>query len=132
MLLKLENISGKQPIALNDNNKVPPATETSSNNNNNDGDGGELTVLGFGITVAGDSETESDILQVANVNYVDNDTCEKSKHHSIADDYAGLISNDMLCALKYGQDACQGDSGGPLILARGFAQRDILVGIVSW
>ena len=123
MLLKLENISRKQPIALNDDNKVPERIT---------GDNDELTVIGFGITVAGEADSESNILQVANVNYVDNDTCEQAKHHSIADDYSGLISSDMLCAREYGQDACQGDSGGPLILARGYAQRDLLVGIVSW
>ena len=102
MLLKLETISGKQPIALNDDNKIPERIT---------GENVELTVIGFGITVAGDADTESDVLQVANVNYVDNDTCEQSKHHSIADDYSGLISSDMLCAREYGQDACQGDSG---------------------
>ena len=123
MLLKLENVSRKQPIALNDDNKVPERIT---------GEDDELTVIGFGITVAGEGDSESNILQVATVNYVDNDTCEQAKHQSIADDYSGLISSDMLCAREYGHDACQGDSGGPLILARGYAQRDILVGIVSW
>jgi secreted trypsin-like serine protease len=38
----------------------------------------------------------------------------------------------MLCATDNGQDSCQGDSGGPLIISDGNAQRDSLVGLVSW
>ena len=44
--------------------------------------------------------------------------------------YAGMISEDMVCARNPGMDACQGDSGGPLTVNED--DQHILVGVVSW
>ena len=44
--------------------------------------------------------------------------------------YAGLITEDMMCAKAPGKDSCQGDSGGPLTVKEG--DQHSLVGVVSW
>jgi len=44
--------------------------------------------------------------------------------------YAGLLSDDMLCAGAAGKGSCQGDSGGPLTVKEG--DQHSLVGVVSW
>ena len=46
--------------------------------------------------------------------------------------YAGLISEDMLCAGAAGKDHCQGDSGGPMTVKEGDQDQHTLVGVVSW
>ena len=44
--------------------------------------------------------------------------------------YAGLITEDTVCAKAPGKDSCQGDSGGPLTVKEG--DQHSLVGVVSW
>jgi len=99
-----------------------------------------LTVIGFGSTkvnradkvVELESPKESregrqvEILKYANVRHLDNKSCSiRNKGH--------MISKRMICTHgPYNRDACQGDSGGPLIKAGKTADRDVLVGIVSW
>jgi len=86
-----------------------------------------LYALGWGISIAGDPDSFSDVLQKVKLYHVNNYICGFAygyKH----------IKSDMLCAHSLeGQDACQGDSGGPLIMqdSRG-PEHDLLVGIVSW
>ena len=49
---------------------------------------------------------------------------------TVNDSYAGMITDDMLCAGAAGKGACQGDSGGPLTVKEG--DQHSLVGVVSW
>ena len=83
-----------------------------------------LEVTGWGRTA--DGGPASDILQKAEVPYVENPTCNASNA------YDGAVKTGMMCAgfREGGIDACQGDSGGPLVL-RG-PDGPVLVGIVSW
>jgi trypsin len=95
---------------------VPTATSAISIN-------GELEVTGWGYTSEGG--TRVDQLQVLQLPYVSNDTC------NAPDSYNKAIRPSMLCAGKAagGGDACQGDSGGPLVTRD--ATGVTLVGVVS-
>jgi secreted trypsin-like serine protease len=121
MLLKLSRSSSKPYILLNDNPNLPKGNIDN-----------ELAVLGFGYTDVSNSNSESFVLQVADLNYIPNDICERSKDPFISETYRGLVTDDMLCAQDEGQDSCQGDSGGPLIIQGSSISRDVLVGVVSW
>jgi trypsin len=85
-----------------------------------------LEVTGWGRTK--EKGPRVDALQVGEVPYVDNETCNAKTA------YNGKILPGMMCAGLAGgpkiTDACQGDSGGPLVL-RG-DDGEVLVGIVSW
>jgi hypothetical protein len=110
MLLRLENSV--------DNPNLTPIAVNSVNSNpaNND----VLTVIGFGATSEGGSQSSR--LKEVNVNYIDYETCN--------DLYDGdIVDSVMLCAgvSGGGKDSCQGDSGGPI-----FDQDGIQVGVVSW
>jgi trypsin len=121
MLLKLNQQSTKQYIKLNENSNLPTGQRVD-----------EVTALGFGYTEAGNSDSDSQILQEVDLTYVPNNVCELAKDPRLNEGYQGLITDDMLCATDNGQDSCQGDSGGPLIISGGNAQGDSLVGVVSW
>jgi secreted trypsin-like serine protease len=86
--------------------------------------GEELEITGWGATKEGGPGTE--VLQVANIPYVDNATCNAPEAHN------GAIDAGMMCAgdAKGEKDACQGDSGGPLVWRR--KDGAFLVGVVSW
>ncbi len=89
--------------------------------------GEELVVIGWGDTdpdLGEEHTTIPSVIHAAAVSYVPNDVCEESKGYSVTQsytsseyfEYAGTITDDMMCALgQYQQDACQGDSGGGLI-----------------
>jgi hypothetical protein len=121
LLLKIDGLSNKQHILLNDDPKLPTG-------NVND----ELTVIGFGMTVEDDLSTQANILKQVGLHYVTNDVCALAEDPTTGGSYQGLITSDMLCATDDGQDSCQGDSGGPLLIQNGAANRDVLVGLVSW
>jgi trypsin len=121
LLLKLDGLSTKPYIQLNEDPDLPTGLRVD-----------EVTSLGFGNTDPQDSLSLSRILQEVDLTYIPNDVCELSKSPGVSDDYQGLITDDMLCARDNGQDSCQGDSGGPLIINRGIAQRDVLIGVISW
>ena len=67
-------------------------------------------------------ETYSGTYQFLDPNY---GTCT-----TVSGSYAGLLSEDMLCAGAAGKSGCQGDSGGPLTVKEG--DKHSLVGVVSW
>ena len=94
-----------------------------------------LRVMGWGTTSY--DRTRPDELQIADVNYIPNAVCAKSKGKirptsTYDKSYAGYITDDMMCAASKGKDACSGDSGGPLIIQGNSAAQDLQVGIVSW
>ena len=94
-----------------------------------------LRVMGWGTTSY--DRTRPDELQIADVNYIPNAVCAKSKGKirptsTYDKSYAGYITDDMMCAASKGKDACSGDSGGPLIIPGNSAAQDLQVGIVSW
>ena len=84
--------------------------------------GTPLEITGWGATAEGGAVVDS--LRMADVNYVDTDSC------NAPDAYNGTIKAGMICAgfQKGGVDTCQGDSGGPLVLK----SARILVGVTSF
>ena len=98
MLLKLSQQSTKEYVKLNENPDIPTG-ETID----------EVTALGFGSISSTDLSDFPSILQHVELTYVPNEDCEKSKDPQYADNYQGLISDDMLCASDNGQDSCRGD-----------------------
>ncbi|XP_059581563.1 acrosin-like [Alligator mississippiensis] len=70
----------------------------------------------------------ADILQEAQVHYIDYVTCNSSTW------YRGNIHSNNICAghKKGGIDSCQGDSGGPLQCREETSNRFWLMGITSW
>jgi hypothetical protein len=121
MLIKLSGSSSKDFIQLNDNPNLPTGNVDN-----------ELVVLGWGLTESNNENSGASILQYADLNYIPNDICEKSKDPFISENYRGLLTDDMLCAADEGQDSCQGDSGGPLLIPGTSITGDVLVGVVSW
>ena len=94
-----------------------------------------LRVMGWGTTSY--DRTRPDELQIADVNYIPNAVCEKSKGKirptsTYDKSYAGYITDDMICAASKNKDACSGDSGGPLIIPGNSPAQDLVVGVVSW
>ncbi len=92
----------------------------------------ELFVSGWGDTVDG-VYSPSPILLGTNVDYVTNEQCQSD--YDAKENPPNAITDDMMCAARYGTDACQGDSGGPLVIANGTAPAmnpPVQVGIVSW
>ncbi|XP_069098578.1 trypsin-3-like [Pleurodeles waltl] len=75
-------------------------------------------VYGWGVTNVF-SYTLSDVLQGANVPFVNQSSCKRSYGDS-------KITLNMICAGQFGKDSCKGDSGGPLIC------NGKLEGITSW
>ena len=120
MLLKLDGVSTKQYVRLNQNATIPKGFRD------------ELTVIGFGHTLVGNELSAAEVLQQVDITYIPNDECELSKDPQTKADYRGLVTDDMLCASDTRQDSCQGDSGGPLIVTGGSVDKDIMVGVVSW
>ncbi|KAK2616403.1 hypothetical protein QQS21_000644 [Conoideocrella luteorostrata] len=89
----------------------------------------KVTAAGWGLlkeqNETNPDATLPDTLEEVTVAVVDRDTCAeniKSSHNSQP------IKENMICAIRPGQDSCQGDSGGPLVKAK----TKILVGIVSF
>jgi len=107
MMLKLNGSSSYAPVALDDGSAINLVS------------GQDLVVAGWGTTSSGGSV--SDLLLQAEVDYVDNSSCN-------GDYGAGSITDRMFCASAPGKDSCQGDSGGPII----DEATGIQVGVVSW
>ncbi len=100
-------------MRLNNNPKLPAAANI-------------VTVMGWGVI---DTETGSlsNVLMEVDVDVITNEDCETSLDGE--DNYTGMITNSMLCAMGMGEDSCQGDSGGPLAL---LCDTPMQVGVVSW
>ena len=134
-LLKLkEPLSGKYMPAC-----LPPRKTSHT--------GKIASVYGWGITIdsPGDCDPNrpsvSPVLRKINTNIISNTQCEKGRgkveycnennQTAVADvALAGLIGDQMLCAISPGKDSCQGDSGGPLTVEEN--GRHTLVGVVSF
>ena len=151
VLIKLRGISKHKPIAMNFDETVP-AWDGNHNKKleetNNDGIGIEqdegsgqynkyaagqqLTVVGWGSVNS--QRDKPDVLRSAVVNYVPNAICEAStgEINGRMREYAGYITDDMMCAGAPGRDSCGGDSGGPIIIEGGDDNDNVLVGVVSW
>ncbi|ACI64196.1 predicted protein [Thalassiosira pseudonana CCMP1335] len=101
------------------------------------GVGDEVTVVGWGDTVAADDvQRLSDKLMEVEVNVISNQECDASEGEigGWYDTYKNQITKNMLCANDKNQDSCQGDSGGPLVIKGNGAsgEGDVQVGVVSW
>lgn len=120
-LAKLYGTSTVEPVRINNRRNLPSVGE-------------QLSVMGWGVTVEGMTETSSDVLRSINVSALSNDACNNSTgmYQGKFVSMAGYIVENMLCAWNTNQDACQGDSGGPLIYTDDERDEDIQVGIVSW
>mmetsp|Transcript_12537 Transcript_12537/g.27442 ORF Transcript_12537/g.27442 Transcript_12537/m.27442 type:complete len:520 (+) Transcript_12537:260-1819(+) len=97
--------------------------------------GQDVTVMGWGDTIAADDAQKlSDVLMAVDVNVISNSDCDDSSGtiNGWSDSYKGQITSNMLCAADKIQDSCQGDSGGPLIIPGNGASSDVQVGVVSW
>ena len=81
-----------------------------------------LTIIGHGLTDPW-GYAQSQILQEAEVNYINNTYCDE-----VYGSY-GFDEDNMFCAgilPQGGTDSCQGDSGGPIL------KDGVQVGVVSW
>jgi len=122
VLLELKASSRHTPVKLSfDANRLKAGTG--------------LRVMGWGTTSY--DRTRPEELQIADVDYIPNSVCEKSKGKirptsTYDKTYEGYVTDDMMCAARSGKDACSGDSGGPLIIPGNSPAQDLQVGIVSW
>lgn len=91
--------------------------------------GHQATVIGWGLTIAGDKNSAPDVLRQVTLPLVSIETCWDS--YGI---FNGELTNNMLCGglLQGGKDSCQGDSGGPMMTFDETTQRWKQIGIVSW
>ncbi|MCL4859096.1 MAG: serine protease [Caldilineaceae bacterium] len=87
------------------------------------------TVVGWGLTIPGQSSSAPDALMQVSVPLVSPRACTFSY---------GLFNNfilpSMMCAgyRSGGRDSCQGDSGGPLMVHDDDTDGWVQVGVVSW
>ena len=116
MLLRLKEPSKNTPIALRSPlEDLPPKSKT--------------TVMGWGITSTdfiSITDVQTDVLLEVEVDIISNELCNS------ASAYAGVVTDDMICAGSPGKDSCAGDSGGPLFIKGENATMDSQVGIVTW
>jgi secreted trypsin-like serine protease len=115
LLLKLDRISTKQYIKINQNSDIPTTSTITStgqqdvardnNDNNNDK---QLIVMGIGSLSFSKFGSSPKVLQEASLSFIPNRVCRRSKDPDVEDNYQNLISDDMLCAFENSQDACQG------------------------
>lgn len=106
------------PVVINKHSAIPSVNDS-------------LLVLGWGMTVFGDESSYAEVLQIAELDYIQNEDC-KSQTNKNGQSLGDWILEDHLCAWKEQKDACAGDSGSPLILPGNSQKGDVLVGIVSW
>lgn len=115
MLLKLGAVAPGTPAT-----RATPADDPSA--------GDMATLLGWGLTSAGPGAQLAQILQKAQIDIINQNSCK-------SDWVAGqaIVTDNQICAIHYGssgsdvpRDSCNGDSGGPLLYG------GKLIGIVSF
>lgn len=97
MLLRLGQNSTHAHVRLNPNPAVPIEEQL-------------LTVMGWGTVTQGTADLP-EVLQTANVIYLNNQNCETLTLNGNLGDYVGELTDDMMCAYEAGSGSCQGDSG---------------------
>jgi secreted trypsin-like serine protease len=112
LLLKLDRISKKQYIRINQNSNIPitstiTSTDITRDNNGNNNDK-QLIVMGIGSLSFSKFGSSPQVLQETSLSFIPNRICRRSKDPDVEDNYQDLISDDMLCAFENSQDACQG------------------------
>lgn len=87
------------------------------------------TVVGWGLTIPGQSNSAPDALMQVSLPLVSPRTCTFS--YGI---FTNAITPSMMCAgyREGGRDSCQGDSGGPLMVFDPDNGSWVQVGVVSW
>ena len=120
-LAKVYGQSSVRPVRINNRRNLPRVDDA-------------LTVMGWGVTAEGISNTAAEELREVDVSTIANEVCEGAEGMYQGENvsYNGYIVENMLCAGAAAKDACQGDSGGPAIVTGASAAYDVQVGVVSW
>ena len=89
--------------------------------------GRQSTVIGWGWTVEGDANSDSQLLLEATAPMRSDGKCAAAYASSSGSDFHPA---SMVCAGDGSSDTCQGDSGGPLLVSDG--SFPVLAGLTSW
>jgi secreted trypsin-like serine protease len=108
LLLKLDRISTKQYIRINQNSNIPITSTITSTDITRDNNDKQLIVMGIGSLSFSKFGSSPQVLQETSLSFIPNRICRRSKDPDVEDNYQDLISDDMLCAFENSQDACQG------------------------
>jgi secreted trypsin-like serine protease len=108
LLLKLDRISKKQYIRINQNSNIPITSTITSTDITRDNNDKQLIVMGIGSLSFSKFGSSPQVLQETSLSFIPNRICRRSKDLDVEDNYQDLISDDMLCAFENSQDACQG------------------------
>jgi secreted trypsin-like serine protease len=108
LLLKLDRISKKQYIRINQNSNIPITSTITSTDITRDNNDKQLIVMGIGSLSFSKFGSSPQVLQETSLSFIPNRICRRSKDPDVEDNYQDLISDDMLCAFENSQDACQG------------------------
>ncbi|OXU31797.1 hypothetical protein TSAR_009465 [Trichomalopsis sarcophagae] len=85
--------------------------------------GDEIEVAGFGKE--GEDKPKPKTLKAAVLPVIDSTDCN-TKYKKVYPYQRVIITDNMFCSFKKGEDTCHGDSGGPAVID------NQLVGIISW
>ena len=120
MLVKLDGLSTKPVLNLNQNNTIPVLT------------GEQLLALGFNfVDTGGNDVRDSTFLQEGASSYFTNDDCEQFEDPTQDLSLNNAVTSQWLCTDGSQRGICYGDAGAPLIIEGASAEDDIQVGIAS-
>ena len=120
MLVKLDGLSTKPLLNLNQNTTLPLAT------------GDELLAIGFDFVQTGGSEVrDSALLQEGVASYYSNEDCEALEDPDQDLSLTNAVTSQWLCTDGSQRGICYGDAGAPLIMEGASVEDDIQVGIAS-